>query len=208
MQNNIKNWKEITKSTYDSHAEEFASFSTIFRGKLEKWINYFSSKFPEGSSILDIGCGGGRDSLFLANKGFLITGIDFSEKLIEIVKKRVPSGRFLVMDFEKLSFPQNSFDGIWACASLYHLPKENLLGVLKKINLVLKKGGLFFSLFRVGEGERFTKEKRGNAILERFGAYYYPKELDALLVKSGFNGIKFELDTMDTGEWIGFFANK
>jgi len=72
----------------------------------------------------------------------------------------------------------------------------------------LRKEGLFFSLFRVGEGERFTKEKRGNAILERFGAYYNPKELEALLIKAGFNDVKFELDTMDTGEWVGFFAKK
>lgn len=208
MQNNIKNWKAVTKGAYDNYAEQFASFSTIFRGKLKKWINYFSSKLPKRSSILDIGCGAGRDSLFFVNKGFSVTGIDFSEKIIEIVKKRVANGKFIVMDFENLSFPENNFDGIWACASLYHLPKENLMGVLKKINLVLKRGGLFFSLFRFGEGERFTKEKRGNAILERFGAYYYPKELEVLLVKSGFKDIKFELDNMDTGEWIGFFANK
>lgn len=72
-----KKWKEITKSSYDKHAEEFASFTTIFRGRLEKWINYYSNQFSKGSSILDIGCGAGRDAFCLNSKGFSVTGIGF-----------------------------------------------------------------------------------------------------------------------------------
>ncbi|MEK7534185.1 MAG: class I SAM-dependent methyltransferase [Patescibacteria group bacterium] len=203
-----KNWKEITRSSYDKHAEEFAAFTTIFRGRLQKWIDYFPAQLPKGSLILDVGCGAGRDALYLTNKGLSITGIDFSEKLIEIAKKKVRRGKFIVMDFEKLSFPKNSFDGIWASASLYHVPRENLLGVLKKLNLVLKHDGLFFSLYRVGEGEKFTKEKRGNAILERFCAYYKPQEIGNLLTKTGFNSIISELDVIETGDWLGVFARK
>lgn len=201
-------WKEITKSSYDKNAKEFTTFTTIFRGKLKKWIDFFITQFPKGSSILDVGCGAGRDALYLTNKGLSVTGIDFSERLVEIAKKKVKSGKFLVMDFEKLSFPKNSFDGIWASASLYHVPRENLLGVLNKLNLVLKNGGLFFSLYRIGEGERFTKEKRGNAVLERFCAYYQPQEIDNLLNKAGFNNIKSELDLIETGDWVGVFARK
>ena len=133
-----KNWKEITRSSYDNNAKEFATFTTVFRGKLRKWIDYFAMQLPKGSLVFDVGCGAGRDASYLVNKGLSITGIDFSEKLIEIAKKKVKSGKFLVMDFEKLSFPKNSFDGIWASASLYHIPRENLLNVLKKLNLVLK----------------------------------------------------------------------
>lgn len=203
-----KNWKEITRNNYDKHVKEFASFTSAYRGKLEKWINYFSDKFPKGSSILDIGCGAGRDALYLAQKGLLVTGIDFSEKLIEIARNKVPSGKFLVMDFENLTFAENSFDGAWASASLVHIPRERLLKTLKKINTVLKKNGLFFSLFRVGEGERLTKEKRGDAMLERFYAYYKPEELENLLKKAGFKKIVPELDTIASGDWVGIFARK
>jgi len=209
MQKHIrKKWKEITRSSYDDNAKEFASFTTIFRGRLKKWIDYFVGKLPMGSAVLDVGCGAGRDALYLANKGLSITGIDFSEKLIEIAKKKVTKGKFMIMDFEKLSFPVNNFDGVWASASLYHIPKENLPGALQKINLVLKKGGLFFSLFRVGEGERFTREKRENVILERFCAYYKPQEIENLLNKARFNDIKSELDFIETGAWVGVFARK
>lgn len=56
-------WKEITKNSYNQHASEFASFTTKFRGKLKKWIDYFANQFPNGANILDVGCGAGRDAL-------------------------------------------------------------------------------------------------------------------------------------------------
>lgn len=203
-----KDWKETTKNNYNQHAEEFASFTNTYIGKLEKWINYFSNNLPKESSVLDVGCGAGRDASYFAQKGLLVTGIDFSEKLIEIAKKKAPSGKFSVMDFEKLSFPKNSFDGVWASASLLHIPKNKLSQNLEKINLILKKNGLFFSLFRVGKGEKITKEKRGNAILERFYAYYKPEEILDLLKKAGFKNIEWELDNGISGDWIGIFARK
>ncbi len=203
-----KNWKGITKRSYDEYAQEFASFATVFRGKLKKWIEYFSLQFPRNSKILDIGCGAGRDASYFASKGFSITGIDFSKRLIEIAKNKVSGGKFSVMDFENLSFPYSNFDGVWASASLLHIPKRKLLPTLKKINLVLKKNGLFFSLFRVGEGEKLTQEKRGDAILKRFYAYYKPEEIETLLKKAGFENIESELDSIVSGEWVGFFARK
>ncbi len=208
MQKDTSGWKEITRDSYDTHAEEFSSFTAVFRGRLQKWIDYFSDQLPKGSVLLDVGCGAGRDASYFINRGFSVTGIDFSEKLIDIAKRKVPKGKFLVMDFEELEFPENSFDGVWASASLLHVPRERLLAALIKINLVLKKGGLFFSLYRVGEGEKLTKEKRGNAVLERFYSYYKPDEIGDLLEKAGFKEIKSELDIIETGDWVGFFARK
>lgn len=203
-----KDWKEMTKNNYDQHAEEFASFTAVFRGKLQKWIEGFSSQFSKNSKILDIGCGAGRDALYFKNKGLSVTGIDFSEQLIEIAKEKVQGENFLIMDFENLSFPRNIFDGAWASASLLHIPKRRLLKTLKKINLVLKKNGLFFSSFRIGEGEKITKEKRGNAILKRFYAYYQPEEMETLLRKAGFKSIAYKTDAIVSGDWVGFFVRK
>jgi len=208
MKESTKEWKRVTKDSYENHAEQFASFTTIYRGKLKKWIDHFSDQFSKGSSILDVGSGAGRDALYLANRDLSVTGIDFSEKLVQIAKEKVPDGKFYVIDFEELSFPEGSFDGIWASASLYHIPKANLPSTLRKINFVLKNNGLFFSLFRVGEGERFTEEKRGDAVLKRFAAYYQPQELEDLLSKAGFKSITSELDLIETGGWVGLFARK
>lgn len=205
---NEYNWKDITKKSYNSNADEFAKHTTIFRGKLDKWINDFVSRLSRKSLVLDIGCGAGRDAKFFSDFGLQVAGIDFSEKLIDIAKKKVPEGEFYVMDFENLEFSENEFDGIWASASLLHIPKKRLLSVFKKIYFVLKKDGLFYSSFRVGEGEKFTEEKRGNAILKRFYSYYEPAELRKLLEKSKFNIIKEELNSIDSRDWAFFLTKK
>lgn len=206
--NTAKNWKQITKDNYNINATEFASFSSTYRGKMQAWTEQFANLFAPGSSILDIGCGAGRDAAYFVQKGLAVTGIDFSEKLIDIVKEKVPAGKFFVIDFEDLSFPEESFDGAWANASLYHIPKTHLAGVFQKVHDVLKKGGIFLSTYRVGEGEKFMKEKRGNATLERFGAYYQPEEIEKILHQAGFGSIKFDLDHIETGDWMRFLARK
>ncbi len=201
-------WKQVTKDSYNTHAQDFASFTSTYMGKMQQWTEEFANSFPKDASILDIGCGAGRDAALFINKGLALTGIDFSEKLLEIIKTKLPTGKFLLMDYEDLSFPDNRFDGVWANASLYHIPKENLLKIFKKIYKVLKNEGLFLATFRVGEGEKMTEEKRGNAILHRFAAYYQPKEIQHLLEKAGFVSVEYDVDHIVTGDWMRFLARK
>ena len=208
MKSPVSDWKQITRDSYNEHASDFASFSSTYRGKMQTWTEEFAHLFSKGAEILDIGCGAGRDAAFFIEKGLSVTGVDFSEKLIEIIKNRLPTGKFFVMDFEELSFPENNCDGIWANASLYHIPKENLLRVFQKIYAVLKNDGTFFSTFRVGKGEKMTQEKRGNAMLERYAAYYMPEDIQHLLQKAGFGEIEFEIDHIETGNWMRFLARK
>lgn len=209
----MNDWKQITKSNYDLHANEFASFSKIYRGKMQKWIGEFTQEFKKGAEILDVGCGAGRDAMYLSSKGLEVTGIDYSNKLIDIAKKKVPGVKFIVMDFEDLKFSTNSFDGVWANACLYHLPKKNLPKVLDSIHKILKEEGLFFIDLRAGEGEKFTNENRGNAMLRRYGSYYNPKEAEDMLHEAGFKSVAYELDSIEAGpkiivDWIAFFARK
>ncbi len=201
-------WKSVTRNSYDNHAREFASFTTIFRGKMQKWIDYFADVLGKGALMLDVGCGSGRDASYLTKKGLNVTGIDFSKELIKIAKNKEPKAKFFVMDFERIRFPKKAFNGVWAHASLLHVPKQRLLAVLQKIYAILKEGGLFFVSFRVGEGECFTTEKRGSAQLQRFYAYYQPEEIHTLLKKAEFRDITDEFDTIETGEWVVFFARR
>ena len=160
------------------------------------------------SLILDVGCGAGRDAKFFLDCGLQVIGIDLSEKLIEIAKKNISNARFYVMDFERLVFPKEKFDGVWASASLVHLPKERLQHVIGEIHQILRKDGLFFSSFRVGAGERFTEERRGKAILKRFYSYYKPEEVRQALMKAEFTIQDEEPDSINSGDWIFFLARK
>jgi len=206
--NPAQDYKSLTKDAYNLNAADFASHATIFRGRLENWIKTFSAQLIPGSLILDVGCGTGRDAKYFSDGGFKVLGIDISEKLIEIAKNSVADAQFTVMDFEDLQFPKDKFDGIWANASLYHLPKNKFPIVLSKLWELLKRDGLLFVNMRVGIGEKITEEKRGDGVLKRFGAYYQPDELLGLFQKAGFIDVHYELDTIDSGDWIGVFARK
>lgn len=199
-------FKQVTKESYDEHAQAYDSFTQIFRGKLKKWIDEFVRECRKGK-VLDVGCGSGRDARYLINKGFQVVGVDVSEKLIEIARKKATGATFFVMDFEDMAFPEKHFAGIWANASLFHVPKARLLSILKKLRTFLIDNGLLFVNFRIGEGEQLVKEKRGEE-MERFIAFYQPRELEFLLRNAGFHGIEKDLDRIETGSWVSFFARR
>lgn len=203
-----QNWKDITRKSYDIHAADYASFAASHRGKLAHSLDQFANRFDKGAKILDVGCGHGRDAAVLSKKGLSVTGIDFSKELLRIAQERVPDATFIFMDFEDLSFLKESFNGVFASASLLHAPRTRLLPVFEKINAVLKKNGLFLAVFREGEGEKITEEKRGNATLKRFYAYYKPEELMDLLAKAKFRESSYERDVIETGNWIFISGRK
>ena len=111
-----KQFLKTTKESYDETAQDYAQKATQFLllSQREEFIKMLSSK----AKILDLGCGSGRDAKFFSEKGFQLIGIDFSPKLLEIAKKTAPLAQFYEMDMQSLTFEENSFDGIWSCASL------------------------------------------------------------------------------------------
>jgi len=99
---------------------------------------------PKSSIFLELGCGDGRFSLFLMNKGYNVIASDIaygSIKKVEQVAKnnKIKNGNFCVVDAEKLPFKNNSLDGVLMVASLHHLPNSN--NAIQEIFRVLKKDG-------------------------------------------------------------------
>jgi len=128
-----------TKEDYNLIAEEFS------RTREEIWpeIKFlFDDYLVEGERVLDLGCGNGRFYQFFSDKNVDYIGVDNSEKLIEIAKKRYPWGKFQVADALNLPFPDNFFDKILSIAILHHIPSsEYRIKFLNEIKRVLKPGG-------------------------------------------------------------------
>ena len=136
------NYNSINKKSYQAIAKSYAERD---RKKItettdvENALKRFVKLLPQKARVLDLGCGAGRDSQYFIKNNVQIIGIDFSPKMIFYAKKLNPQGIFHIMDFEKLKFKKSKFDGVWANASLHHIPKSHLLNVLKNINKILKK---------------------------------------------------------------------
>lgn len=158
--------------------------------------------------VLDLGCGNGRLLQIFKEIDIDYTGVDSSEKLIEIAKKTYPSTKFQVADALHLPFPTNHFDKIYSVAVLHHIPSEEFrLQFLEGVRRILKPGGLFiltvwdlWRWWRIGTIFKFTllqtlgKSKLDfkdifvpwRGICYRYIHCFTQKELEELMKKAGF----------------------
>jgi SAM-dependent methyltransferase len=109
------------------------------------------SLLPPGAHILDAGCGSGRDSGAFLERGYEVTALDASEAMVKLASHHI--GRpVLHMSFDQVQFREH-FDGVWACASLLHVPRHSMAQVLEQPGMALKAGGVMYASFKYGEGE-------------------------------------------------------
>jgi ubiquinone/menaquinone biosynthesis C-methylase UbiE len=114
-------------------------------------IETLTKRLAPGSAILDVGCGSGYIASILENKGFKVTGVDISTKMLELAKMNAPQSTFLKMDMKKLDFPKDSFDGIVCLYSIFHVQRRYHLKILKSFRRVLRPKGLL--ALHMGWGE-------------------------------------------------------
>ncbi len=148
----------------------------------------FIKSLKRGSSILDAGCAGGRDSKEFVKKGMKVTGIDLSPSFIKIAKKEAPKAKFFRMNMLSLKFPKESFDAIWNCAALLHLERKHVPRVLSSFYQTLRKGGTLY--IRVQKGKGASMEKASFTDHKRLYTYFSKEEIANLLRKTGFKVIK------------------
>jgi 2-polyprenyl-3-methyl-5-hydroxy-6-metoxy-1,4-benzoquinol methylase len=144
------------------------------------------NNIPIGGSILDLGCADGRDAKIFSERGYNVTGIDLSTKLLEIARVKAPLAQFKQMDMRNLDFSSESFDGIWAVASFLHLPRGDISTVLKKCYEVLKPNGIIYVGVKQGIGEKFEPDLRYNPKALKFYTYFQESELTKAMQEIGF----------------------
>lgn len=116
--------------------------------------HHFLDKLRPNAHILDFGCGSGRDTKYFLNAGYTVDATDGSSELCRIASRYagIPVRQML---FQELDV-QEVYDGIWACASILHLPKTELQDVICQMCDALKLAGIIYTSFKYGtfEGER------------------------------------------------------
>ena len=158
--------KQASKGTlhyYDGNAVEFAiqTVSIDMHDLYELFINQLPQR--DTQSILDVGCGSGRDASYFAKQGYEVTAIDASAELIQWAQKHHMSSRisWVHLDFSSIENQnwENKFTGIWACASLLHVPFLELSFIIKSLLYTLTDDGVMYLSFKYGEGERVDNER-------------------------------------------------
>lgn len=146
---------DLTLAYYQAHAEQF--FSETQGVDMSPLHQRFLEGLPAGAHILDAGCGSGRDSKAFAVLGYRVAAFDACEALATLAREHtglaVANRSFAEVDEVAI------YDGIWACASLLHLPESELPDTLQRLWRALKPGGLFYVSFKYGEGVRKHGER-------------------------------------------------
>jgi SAM-dependent methyltransferase len=114
----------------------------------------FQRFLPTGGTVLDAGCGSGRDALAFSRAGFDVTAFDASATMVRLAAGHTGL-QVRRMGFAEVAW-REAFDGVWACASLLHLSAAELPHAIACLRRALKPGGVFFASFKLGEGRRFA----------------------------------------------------
>ena len=166
-------------TAYDRQAEQRN------KGEIQDWKvmerAYFLSLLQQENkqTILEIGAGHGRDSLFFQEQGFEVTGIDISPAMVALCLQK--GIRAFVMDAVELRFEKNSFDAVYTLNSFLHLPKSEFPLALGKVRNVLRPAGLFYlGIYGGYEFEGVWDED--SYIPKRFFSFYSDENLEKVLV--------------------------
>ena len=171
-------------AAYDATVEQFDQRTKELEEPEQAIRGDFMALLRKNGSILDIGCGPGRDAHIFTDGGFRVVGIDVAPKMIEKAKTIAPKAEFHVMDMFRLGFKEGSFDGIWFNAGLLCIPKIQALPLLKRIKQILNDKGIVWISVKEGQSEGFEIDKRYNT--EKYFAYYSQDELAEVVKKAGF----------------------
>ena len=145
-----------TLDYYNKNSEEY--FNSTLNVDMTNTYKPFLKLVPKDGKILDLGCGSGRDSMNFMKLGYEVTSVDGAKELAK--KASVLLGKeVIVSTFEELELKEK-FHGIWACASLLHIKREDLKIVLNNLYNNLDDKGVFYMSFKYGEKEYVDDKNR------------------------------------------------
>lgn len=188
---------------YDDNAIEF--FMNTKDANMENLYKLFLKYIPEGGKILDLGCGSGRDTKYFLEKGYDVVAVDGSIEMVKL-SSEYTGKKTLHMTFQEIDF-EEEFDGIWACASLLHVRRDEISSILYKIYHALKPNGVLYSSFKYGDKEEYRDDGR-------FFNYYDEKSFSELIKKLGYFDILEILITNDVRKgkenekWLNVIVKK
>ncbi len=178
-------------------------------------INFLSKARDTSKKILDLGCGSGRNLIYIGKKGFSVTGIENSNEAVILAtnwvkKEKLNNATIMRGDFKKINYASNSFDMVICIHAIYHGKLEDIEKSLYEIKRVMKKGGLLLITFLSIKDEKFGKGKKveknsyqTNSTIEKGVVHHFSDKAEILRLFQDYLLIKVvhRKETKKTGHW-------
>jgi SAM-dependent methyltransferase len=187
---------------YDQEAEAYCQRTGAVYSPL---LFDFLARLRPGSSVLELGCGSGRDTVEMLRQGYDVTPSDGSPEMARQAERRLQRP-VQVLEFGEID-GEARFDGVWAHACLLHVPFSFLGSVLSRIHSTLKSPGILFANFKEGRADG----------RDSLGRYYNYPTLDALreIFQGAANWTSLEIERSSGSgydnapvSWLNCFATK
>lgn len=182
---------DLVKKGYDKAAKNYSKSRDTFQSA--KYLDTFSKLVKKGRTILDVGCGAGRPiDDYLIQQGFVVNGIDISEKQIELAKKNVPEAFYEVKDMSELKKSEYCVDGIVSFYAIFHTPREKHQEIFQNFASFLPSGGIILVTMGASEWEGTEENFHG---VKMFWSHFGAAKNKEIIEKAGFETILDEIDT-------------
>jgi len=140
----------MTIDYYQQNAGEF--FNGTINVDMSNIYQHFTKDLPTGSLILDAGCGSGRDTKAFLDMGYKVEAFDASSEMVKLASE------YTGLDVKHAVFDDvnaiDKYDAIWCCASLLHVPENQLPNTLARLASALKPNGIWYLSFKYGSKQR------------------------------------------------------
>jgi len=195
--------KRMVAEGYDRIGDDLRPWFDETAGQARGWfLSEILQRAPEGSEVLELGCGAGVDAIDLA-EGRRYTGVDLSEVMISLARGRVPSGTFVQDDLASLAFPQASFDAVVSLYVFGHVPASEHVPTFRRVFEWLRPGGVFCASVPSGAHDEMQEDFIG---VPMYFAAIGREATESALREIGFrleiSDVKEELEP--TGEMVSF----
>lgn len=177
----LRHISEKTIAHYEMSAQSFweGTRDHDVSQNMESLIQGLTGNGPH--HILDFGCGPGRDLLAFQKLGYKVTGLDGCAQFCEMARQYAKCD-VLHQDFLQLALPDETFDGIFANAVLFHIPSQEVLRVLKEMNKSLNENGVLFC-----SNPRGNNQEGWNGA--RYGAYHDLKRWREIMLEASYTEV-------------------
>ena len=191
--------------TLEFYATEAPDYHARGPGGINVDLPAFLDRLPDGASILELGCGSGRDAAYMEQHGFVVEPTDGVAAMAALAQQRL--GRAVrIMRFEELA-ERTAYDAVYASYSLLHVPRAGLVDVLARVWEALRPGGWHMATYKSGDSEgRDPLDRYFNYLSAEQACHYYRRSGDWQLLEltegqgAGYDG--------RVSPWVNVIARK
>ena len=194
-----------TVRSYDRDAAAYVSSTAAMPDSVRVDIEAFAARLGHGSSVLEIGSGGGRDAALMEVLGLRVRRTDITPAFVELLRERGHDADLLdplTDDLASVDGPDVPYDGVWANASLLHVARADLPAVLARLAGVTRQGGLLRITVKEGDGDGWSTH--GSIASPRHFTYWREAPLRAVVEDAGWRDVDIDVvpSTKHAESWL------